>query len=205
MKPRQIIATVAAFLIAGGASAATVSATGDFLQIPQPLSVTNGTPTSNTNILYFNELQGVTLAADLFTDGGGKIDAGTVVDSHMFYLNRDQSSNGVISRGGTLTFATDILGTMSDTHGTLLVASDFLGAPTNYTNFRNRGLELGGRWADTISYSGKTVTANMLNVTQPGDWVRVVTVAAVPLPASLFLLPLGIGALGVLRRRRKTA
>ncbi len=197
---KKTLAIFAATFLAGAASAATVSSTGDFLEIAPPASVSNGNPGSNTNILYFNEMQNVTLGADLVTDQG-TITAGTRIDSHMFFLNRE-GGRSLVSLSGTLTFATEVLGTISDEDGALMVASDFLGAPTTYTNFNNRGLELGGNNADSVTFLGNTVTA-ALNVTQPGDWVRVVTVAAVPVPAGIALLPLGLGGLAMLRRRRK--
>ena len=197
---KKTLTTLAALCIAGAASAATISSTGDFQEIAAPAAVTNGSPSSNGNILYFNEMQGVTLAADLTTDQG-VISAGTRVDSHMFFLNRVRG-RALISRSGTLTFARNILGTISDEDGALLSASDFLGAPTTYANFNNRGIELGGNNGDTVSFIGDTVTANLI-VTQPGDWVRVVTVSAVPVPAGIALLPLGLGGLAMLRRRRK--
>ena len=44
------------------------------------------------------------------------------------------------------------------------------------------------------------------SMTQPGDWMRVVTVAQVPVPAGAALLPMGLFAMGALRRKkRKTA
>ncbi len=192
------LAAVAALLLGGTtASAATVSSTGDFLEIAAPASVTNAAPSSNSNIFYFNEVQNYTLSSALTTDTG-VLAAGTRVDSHLFFHNR--VGGGVNTLSGTLTFATAILGTMSDINGGLLDASDFLGAvgTTYQSGFANRGLESN----DSLSFIGDTVTASLV-VSQPGDWVRVVTVAAIPVPASILLLPLGLGALGAIRRRRR--
>jgi hypothetical protein len=184
------------------ASAAIVSHSSSITVIPQPGSVTNGTPSDGTNYLAFNELQGFTLVADLMVDGGSIL-AGTKVDSHMILLN----SNGPLLEGAVseITFSGNILGTMSDEDGGLLAASDFLGAPTSYTNFNNRGLEDGGNYPDSLSFSGATATVQF-NVTEPGDWVRIVTVAQVPVPAGILLLPMGLFAMGAMRRKgRKTA
>lgn len=199
---KKTLMAIAATLVASTASAATLSSTGDFLEIAAPAEVGNMGEGSNTNILYFNEAQGVTLGAALMTDQGS-IAAGTRVDSHMFFLNRDDNANIRLELSGTLTFATAILGTMSDINGGLLDDSDFLGAAgTNYENgFANRGLETN----DTLDLIGLNTLSSTLIVTQPGDWVRVVTVSAVPVPAGIALLPLGLGGLVLLRRRRKTS
>ena len=40
-------------------------------------------------------------------------------------------------------------------------------------------------------------------VSQPGDWIRVVTATQVPVPASLPLLLAGFGGFGLLRRMKR--
>lgn len=202
MNLKKLTAVIAATFIGGAASAATLSSTGAFFEIPVPAAVNNGTPSSNTQIQYYDEMQGVTLGSALVTDQG-TLSAGTKIDSHMFFLNRPGGGSATVL-SGTLTFATNVLGTISDIDGALMALSDYLGAPTTYTNFDNRGLE----GSDSVSFMGDTITAT-LRVTQPGDWVRVITAAApsqVPVPAGIVLLPMGLGALAaVRRRRRKTA
>ncbi|MFV0475721.1 MAG: VPLPA-CTERM sorting domain-containing protein [Pikeienuella sp.] len=173
----------------------------------------------NDAIQAFNEVQGYTLLGDLMVDGG-IIAAGTRVDSHMIFLNSGPgNSRAPISHGAgsnrnaaSFTFDGDILGVMSASNGALEVASnDFLGlAATLYpvSPFSARGMEgnpLDGRMNDDwYSVLADTITLGM-NVTEPGDWVRVVTVSQVPVPAALPLFLTGLAGLGYAARRRKSA
>lgn len=192
--------TFAALLTAGAASAAVVSFSSTVSQILAPASVTNGSPGSNTHILTFDEAQDYLLSSDLQTDSS-LILSGTRISSHMVFLNR-ASGSGPLSLSGTITFSEMILGTMTSINGSLLVLSDYLGSPTTYTNFNNRGLESN----DSSSFLDKTLSVS-LTVTQPGDWIRVITAApaAVPVPASVGLMGLALASLVGLRRRRKSA
>lgn len=191
---------VAALLTAGTASAAIVSFSATVNEISAPAAVTNGGPGSNTHILAFNEAQNYLLSADLQTDSG-VISSGTRISSHMVFLNR-ATGNSSLSRSGTVTFSEMILGTMTSLNGSLLALSDYLGSPTTYTNFNNRGLEAD----DTSTFASDTLSVS-LSVTQPGDWIRVITEAPVPVPvpASFALMGLGLASLAGLRRRRKSA
>lgn len=175
---------------------------------------------TNSGMEGFDEAQGVTTSVAHTIDGGGAIAAGTVVDSHMIFLN---------SAGGTRlshyeviwTFSGAILGIMSDRGGTFEAASTFeLGAPaTNYTTtfpgsgpaapFSARGIE--GNAGCSTSADGYAIIAPdtlcvSMVVTEPGDWIRVVTAGSatpVPVPATLPLLLAGLGGLGYMSRRQK--
>ena len=146
----------------------------------------------------FDEAQDVLLMMDLAVDGG-LIGSGTVVDSHMIFLNTPVGAGGASDSGVQWLFDGIILGVMSDSGGTLEAASSsILGAPgTVYPSaFNNRGMEGG----DSYTVVGNMITVNMI-VSEPGDWIRVVTASAsVPEPSALALLSLGL--LGVAFRRK---
>jgi hypothetical protein len=166
--------------------------------IPPPPAVLNPFVV-NTAQQGFNEQQGVLLLAPLAVDGGN-IAAGTLVDSHMIFLNQDDALTGTLSHLVTWTFSGVILGVMSDVNGTLEAASTpILGAfGTTYPlGFGNRGLESN----DSYLVAGNQITLN-LHVSQPGDWVRVVTASPIPEPGTLFLIGSGLAGLALRRRRR---
>lgn len=163
----------------------------------------------------FNEAQGLTTSVLHATDGGS-IAAGTRVDSHMIFLNSQGTAN--LSHFGVIwTFSEAIIGIMSDGGGLLEAASTFeLGAPgTNYTAvfggsgpaapFPARGLEgnngsgLGG---DGYQLLAPNVLRVGMNVSEPGDWIRVVTRAAVVHEPGTWALVL-LGAFGILVSRRR--
>jgi hypothetical protein len=142
--------------------------------IPAPDSVIDDSPgATNDHEQGFNEKQGVLLAAPLEVDDGVFIPAGTWVNSHMIFLNTD-GDTAASDVGVVWTFDGPVLGVMSKNNGSLEVASSpILGAAgTTYpaAPFQARGLEAG----DGYSVSGNTITVSM-NVTEPGDWIRVVT------------------------------
>ena len=152
----------------------------------------------------FNEVQNILLAADLAVDGG-VIAAGTVVSSHMIFLNNEGNDNSLNEHEGVnWTFAGNILGVMSEYSGSLEVASSsFLGAPgTLYplATFNARGMEVD----DSYSILLNVLTVNS-RIRQPGDWIRVITVgtdAGIPEPTTMLLLGSGMAGLLVARRRK---
>ena len=171
---------------------------------------------TNSGMQAFNEAQGVVTTVAHAIDGGGTIAVGTLVDSHMIFLN-SVGNTPVSHYNVTWTFSGTILGIMSNRSGTMEANSTFeLGAPgTNYTvgagaaPFDARGLEASQSCGTNMSNDGYSIIApNQLcvgmYVTEPGDWIRVVT-AAVPLPAAFPLLLAALGGLGLIARRRKVA
>ena len=206
----KFAAAFAALMTLGStASAATISVISNGTLVAPPTSVTNAAPTSETSVSAFFE-SSQALASDLTTSGNGAatstvLTTGTLVDSHLFYYNRDDQSDGgkpLDSITASFSFNSTILGFVTGTGA--MNATDYLGAPfTTYDTFSNRGFE----GADSIT----NVTANSftvyLEITQPGDWFRVLTVPAetsaiVPLPAGAPLLLAGLGGLALIRRRR---
>ena len=168
----------------------------------------------NAGIQGFDEQQFFTLASDLAIDGG-LIGSGTVVNSHMLFLNSGPGNSrqliehgaGGNQSGVSFTFDGTILGVMSSSNGSLEISSQFLGAAgTLYpvANMSARGMEgnpLDGLMNDDwYGFSGDTIRLGM-RVTEPGDWIRVVT-AAVPEPSIIALFGMGLFGLGFVRRRK---
>lgn len=195
------------FVMAGQANAVITtvsgpaSTMGTLPQIIAPPSDVLDNVVFNTGMQGFDEAQGV-LTTVAHAHDSGVIPAGTLVNSHMIFLN---SPDEVLNHERVIwTFANPILGVMSDIDGTLEANSSFeLGNPaTNYTvtftgsgpaaPFYARGME----GLDTCVISGNQITLGM-HVGQPGDWIRVVTV---PEPATVCLLALG----GLLLRRKRS-
>lgn len=135
----------------------------------------NATPFSRQ--VGFNENQGVLLTSTVAVDGGGSLAAGLIVNSHMIYLERLRGQGqpaSVVHTGVEWTFDGPILGVLSSINGGREAASRAqLGLEdTRYAAFPNRGMEAN----DNYTISGDTLTVNM-RVTEPGDWIRVVTLA----------------------------
>lgn len=144
--------------------------------IPAPASVVDDAVdggAENTNQEGFLEASDVTLASDLEVDGAADIPAGTVVTSHMIFLNTPDS--GVTTDANVVwTFDGPILGVMSDKNGTLEDASNAeLGAPgTVYPGgFGARGME----GADNYTINNDYQLRVTMLVAEPGDWIRVIT------------------------------
>ena len=174
---------------------------------------TNMTMAGATNrvIQAFNEAAGVILGHDLAVNGG-IVAAGRLIDSHMIFLNTPDgvSASGGFTRLGLISFefSRRILGVMSDSRGLLEAASSYLpGTMTAYLGASDtlyptkwayaRGIER----SDAYNFDGKTINLRM-GVTNPGDWIRVVTVSPVPLPNSIWMLLLAMFGLGAVRFRQ---
>ena len=158
--------------------------------IPAPTDILEDFVT-NTGMQGFDEAQGVLTTVAHKIDGGGAVPAGTLVDSHMIFLNTPGS--GLTTHFQVdWTFSQPILGVMSDQGGNLEAASTFeLGAPgTNYTTtfpgsgaaapYGARGHEAQGGGGGVIDgyalLSPYTLRVDM-RVSEPGDWIRVITLA----------------------------
>lgn len=181
--------------------AAVVNVTGSG-EIIAAVSVQDNSPT-NTIQQAFNEKQSVVLTRDITIDGG-TISAGTVVDSHLIFLN--SAGFDQLTKTANWEFSGNILGVMSDLSGQLLNDSNDLFASFNdyFTVGSHTGVFNGlgfDNTSDSYSFSANLLEATM-RVIEPGDWIRVLTVSQVPVPAAVWLF--GSGLLGLMGMRKKS-
>lgn len=197
MTRTAFLAAFVSLLLLAGAARADLIAGPDIIAAPGS-AVDDFPGAENDHQQAFNERLNTLLPVNVAVDGGGFILAGTRVDSHMIFLNTRGTTFATDQQ--TWTFDGAILGVMSDGTGSLEVASTpYLGAiGTIYPGapFGARGLESN----DGYVVSGYSITVRM-SVTEPGDWIRVVT-APTPEPGTAVLLALGAAAALVWRRRR---
>jgi len=152
-------ASVAATFTVHVVDAAIVSGSGNVQHIAPPASVISGATEHATDVLAFDEQQGVTLASALRTDinspgvydeladlQASTIATGTVVDSHL--VHSDRTATGTTLRDFTITFRTDILGVIV-TQGKL-TDSDVLGAAGVAQQIPQRGEQRCQRLAERV-------------------------------------------------------
>lgn len=221
-----VSATIMNVLENAGMSSASVSAS----KIAAPGSILDDNVT-NMAMQGFDEAQGVVMTVAYSTDGGGSILAGSLVDSHMIFLYSAGSGSlwhfdvtwsfdgiiiGVMSdQPGVLEAAsTNELGsptTLYPTTGATEPPADPGALPGAgfgvFKGFGARGIEgnngpFGPFPKDgyLISLDGRSITVGM-SVTEPGDWLRVVT-RRVPEPTTVLLLGLGLLAIGFRQVRK---
>lgn len=159
---------------------------------------------TNTGQQGFTERRGILLTSDLAV-AGGVVAAGNRVDSHLIFLNAPHT-NGITHRLVNWTFDGDVLGVMADNIGAQELASTpLLGLPGVIYPIATqaaRGFEGGS--LDNATLPMSNVLQVTMDVVQPGDWIRVLTVSQVPEPATLaLLLPAAIGMAGARRRRSR--
>lgn len=198
--------------------ASIVGVTGGLSSLGAPAVILTTPPShllddvgTNHAMQGFDEAQGVKTTLAYSVDGGGVIPIGSVVNSHMIFLNSDGRVR-VTHQDVTWTFDGEILGVMSDSAGFLeAFSSGELGnSETNYTQtsdgsgeaapYRLRGLES----SDKYTIAGNLLTISM-SVREPGDWIRVITsLPSVPEPGSMAIWSLmGCVGIAVVWRHRK--
>jgi hypothetical protein len=206
-----LLSVAACALVAGSASAAIVGTSGAATQIARPADAQLNALTSSTVIYAWDEAQNVALDRDVTVDavapgtydqssdlGSFVLAAGTLVSSHYIHFDSPSSTNA--SASGSVRFNQDIIGVIvrNDVGFRRLDLSDFLGLGTLFTaNVNARGLELNANGDGFgISLSARRIEFT-LRITNPGDFIRVLTV---PAPGAAAML--GLAGLTALRRRR---
>jgi hypothetical protein len=191
-------------MVAAPAQADILSFSGQAQEISAPTSVFNSSEKggyASDLITGFNEKQNFLLTESIKIDGDKTIEKGTKISSHMIFLNQTDEQKKGLARKSIWNFDGIVLGVMSDVDGKLMAATDkLLGSDSTLypSSFKNRGLEKNN------SYQGvgtNTLSLN-LSVTQPGDWVRVITAAkstSVPEPTTMagFLV---VGSIAMFRK-----
>ncbi|OUR65289.1 hypothetical protein A9Q79_03015 [Methylophaga sp. 42_25_T18] len=205
MNRNKFLVLLAAVLLSFQTQAALVSGP----DIIGAVSVQEDSPTNNHQ-QAFNENQSVFLTSAINVDGG-TIAAGQTVDSHLIFLN--SKGNTRVDDRQTWGFDGIILGVMSNKSGSLMGATNGLFAAFNdyFTTGSSLPFNAAGLESNNIaSGDGYIINGLLLDlrmvVTEPGDWIRVITASAVPVPAALFLFgPALLGFIGLRRKAKLSA
>ena len=200
-----VIALGLALITATSAKAVTVA---NAVQIEKPDRIRNNGVGSNDSILWFQEAAGVVARADVAGRGGTGIQAGVAYDSFMVFLNRE-SGRTRTTKSASFLFDSDIVAVFGNKNGRDLRQTNYVNPETNYRIRNGFGIENGNSGALSGRQDSISFTDNALDVTfrvrGGGDWIRVMTVAVVPLPASGAMLPLALLGLGAIWRTRRKA
>ncbi|MBL8886768.1 MAG: PEP-CTERM sorting domain-containing protein [Phycisphaerales bacterium] len=207
-----LAAAACAALVAANSEAAILGTFGQVTQIAQPADAQLDVLTTTSFAYCWNEVQDVALSQDVWVNAfapgnynssgsltNTQIAQGTRVRSHYIHFDAPPGGSGAIQ--GFVKFDRPIIGVIVlNTPGFRhLDDSDFLGAPTLFTSGSDfRGMEMVND-SFTITVSGDTLQFSM-GISQPGDFIRVLTEGDVPAPSVLSLAGMSLFAIG--RRRR---
>lgn len=211
MMKQMFLSWGAALTLSASAFGSIVSTGGSAELVAAPADARLNALTSSTAVRVWNEQQFVTLTAGLTVNASlpglyngpadlanSVVPAGTVISSH--YVHFDSPANTSASASGSIRFDGDIIGVIciGDTASDhFLDDSDFLSAGTLYGDgIDARGMELSNNEFFRISSDRRGIEFSM-RISNPGDFIRVVTVPA-PSVAALG----GLGIAFASRRRR---
>ncbi|WP_375690462.1 PEP-CTERM sorting domain-containing protein [Pseudooceanicola sp. LIPI14-2-Ac024] len=199
----MFLPAVAATLLLGGAASAAVvdgsvtSGSGVFTKIAAPVEVGNNNHNS-PDLLAFDEMQGVLVTSAMALEIGG-LTAGTRVDSHFVFFDALTKS----TQTGWVSFSGTIVGVATSDASLNATDAMFGAAGTIYNTPTYRGLESKTDKAAIDAVDGSILTLDWASLS-PGDYVRVFTLASIPVPAAGSLMLLGLGAAGIAFRRKKS-